>query len=108
MKVTVESLFLKSIEETILLQNMRELSEADTFKKTLDCLSKKVQELKDSNNKNKIKTYYSATLKQKHYNSGHSYESIGDIELPKGKYLITFNFLCQMGSGGMYLHFNQG
>lgn len=77
------------------------------MKKALDHLSKKVKELKENNEKNKITTYVGATLEQKSYN-GANYEPIASIKLPKGKYLITINFLLKAQNQWMYLYFNQG
>jgi|JI9StandDraft_2_1071091.scaffolds.fasta_scaffold153929_1 hypothetical protein len=68
-KVTVESPFLKPVKELILLKKIREVSEEETVKKALDHLAKKVKELKDSNEKSKVTTYYGATMEQKSYNS---------------------------------------
>ena len=48
-KVTVDSPFLKPVQELILLKKIRDVSEEETLKKTLDHLSKRVKELKESN-----------------------------------------------------------
>lgn len=68
-KVAVESPFLKPVEEVIMLKKSREVSEEETVKKSLEFLSKKVKDLKESNESNKLTTYYGATLEQKSYTS---------------------------------------
>lgn len=103
----MESPFLKPVEEVILLKKIREVSEEETVKKALDHLSRKVKELKESNEKSKITTYYGANLEQKSYNS-QNYENLVSLKLPKGKYLLTFNFLCRATNSWIYLYFNQG
>ena len=54
-----------------------------------------------------MKLYCSQCIEEKHYH-GSGYEPIGSIRLPKGKYLLTFNFLLKTTAGGIYVYFNQG
>ena len=106
-KVIVESPFLKPVAEIILLKKIREVSEEETVKKSLDHLANKIKEMKSSNEKNKLTTFYGSTLEQKTY-SGNTYESMASIKLPKGKYLLTFNFLLKASSSWLYIYLNQG
>lgn len=77
------------------------------MKKSLEHLSKKIKELKENNDKNNVTTLYGATLEQKSYN-GATYEPIASIMLPKGKYLLTLNFMAKCQNQWMYLYFGQG
>jgi hypothetical protein len=76
----------------------------ESVKKAVDRLSKKIRDFKDSSIKSKITTYYGATLEQKTYN-GAAYEALASIKLPKGKYLLTFNFLLKASNQWVYLYF---
>ena len=73
----------------------------------MDYLSKKVRDLKESNEKNKLTTFYGATLEQKNY-TGTTYEPFVTVKLPKGKYLLTCNFLMKATNSWMYIYLNQG
>jgi hypothetical protein len=107
LKVTVESPFLKPLVETILLKKLREVSEEETVRHALDHLSRKVKELKESNENSNIKTYYGAVLEQRSYSSA-NYETLASVRLPKGKYLLTLNFLVKATNSWIYLYLNQG
>ena len=107
LKVTVESAFLKPVHEVISLKKLRDVSEEESVKKALDFLAKKVKKLKESKEHNKLNTYYGGVLEQKSYN-GTTYEPVATIKLPKGKYLLTFNFLLKATSSWIYLYLNQG
>lgn len=90
-----------------MLKKIREISEVESVKKSVDYLSKKIRDLKESNAKAKITTYYGATLEQKSY-SGAGYDALASIKLPKGKYLLTFNFLLKANNQWIYLYFGEG
>ena len=64
------------------------------MKKSLDYISTKVKSLKNNEEVNIMKTLCSATQEEKSFN-GSTYESIASINLPKGKYLLTLNFLVK-------------
>ena len=64
------------------------------MKKSLDYISTKVKSLKNNEEVNIMKTLCSATQEEKNF-SGSTYESIASINLPKGKYLLTLNFLVK-------------
>ena len=44
--------------------------------------------------------------KEKSFNVGNNYESLGSIKLKKGKYLITFSCLARVTNQLMYIFFN--
>ena len=73
----------------------------------MEYLNKRIRELKESNDKNKIATYYGANLDTKTYNSA-AYEALATIKLPKGKYLLTFNFLLKANNSWLYIYLNEG
>jgi hypothetical protein len=87
-----------------LLKKSREVSETEALKKSIDYLNKKIKDIKESNDKNKVSTFYGATLEQKSYSSS-AYEALASLKLPKGKYLITFNFLLKATNQWIYLYF---
>jgi hypothetical protein len=76
----------------------------ESIKKSVDYLSRKIRDLKDSNERSNITTYYGATLEQKSYN-GATYDPLASIKLPKGKYLLTFSFLVKATNQWIYLYF---
>ncbi len=47
-KVTVESQFLRPVQQTIYIKKLREVSEAESLKKSIDYLNKKMKDLKAS------------------------------------------------------------
>ena len=106
-KVTVESPFLKPVQEVFFCKKIREVSEEETLKKSLEHLSKKIKDLKENNEKNNLSTFCGSTLEQKSYN-GAAYDPIASIKLPKGKYLLTLNFMAKCQNQWIYLYFNQG
>jgi len=77
------------------------------LKKSLEHLSKKIKDLKENDEKNNLVTYCGATLQTISYN-GASYDPLASIKLPKGKYLLTFNFMARCQSQWIYLYFGQG
>ena len=79
----------------------------EVVKKAMDFLHKKIKELKSSKDKNKAATYYGGQLDTKSF-TGAGYETIATVKLPKGKYLLTFNFLAKATSSWMYLYLNEG
>ena len=105
--LTVDSPFLKQLRQCIVLKKSREVSEAEAVKKAMDNLGRKLRTFKQSSAKNKVTTFYGANLEQKNYN-GAGYENLATINLPKGKYLITFNFLAKTTNQWMYIYFGQG
>ena len=76
----------------------------ESVKKAVGYLNNKIRDLKDSNARSKITTYYGATLEQKSYN-GAGYDVLASVKLPKGKYLLTFNFLLKANNQWIYLYF---
>ena len=106
MRVIVESAFLKPVSETILLKKVREISEEETVKKSLDFLSKKVKDLKSSNEDKNFKTLCSRIFEENNYN-GAGHEPFATIKLPKGKYMLTVNFLLKATRSVFYIYFNQ-
>lgn len=79
----------------------------EVVKKSMESLHKKIKELRESNDKDKVATFYAANLDAKTY-TGAAYEAVATIKLPKGKYLLTFNFLLKANSSWLYLYLNEG
>ena len=98
---------MKPVHEVISLKKLRDVSEEESVKKALDFLAKKVKNLKESKEHNKLNTYYGGLLEQKNY-TGSTYEPIASIKLAKGRYLLTFNFLLKANSSWIYIYLNQG
>ena len=70
-------------------------------------LSEKIKVLKEVQKEKNTISKYSHHLEEKHCQSS-GYEPIASINLPRGKYLLTLNFLLKTGAGGIYLYFKQG
>ena len=62
MVVTVESPFLKPVEEVILLKKNRDVSEIETVKKAIEHLGNRVRDVKMAKERTKGITFYGATL----------------------------------------------
>ena len=104
--ISVESPFLKTVEESFFLPKVREVGVVEIAKKAVDRLSSKVRELSQHKHKLPI-SYYGGHLERKSYN-GQNYEPLATVKLPKGRYLLTFSFLLNCQNQWIYLYLNQG
>lgn len=55
------------------MKKVRDVSETETVKKAIDHLGKRIKELKESKDKNKLTTYFGGELEQKFYNNASTY-----------------------------------
>lgn len=105
----MESQFLRPVEEILYIKKIREVSEAEALKKSIDYLNKKMKDLKTSEEKDRKDSFLVSTaLAQKNFSVGNNFETFSEITIPKGKYLITWSFLAKATNQLMYCYLNQG
>lgn len=70
----MESQFLRPVEEILYIKKIREVSEAEALKKSIDYLNKKMKDLKTSEEKDRKDAFLvSSALAQKNFSVGNNF-----------------------------------